>query len=121
MEIPHLSQLPRPSRLPVGSALASPPRAVLAEEDPAARLRAAAAVALAGSGLVPGPALWPGLAAWAWSGGLTLVAVPLGALGLSAALAAGLLAARGALGRAGVLAGQVPSPARIGTGGGARV
>jgi hypothetical protein len=52
-------------------------------------------VALAGSGLAAGPALWLGLAGWAWSGGLALLAVPLGLLGLLAALLSGLLVLRG--------------------------
>jgi hypothetical protein len=102
VEISHRRRPPRPPRLSVGAAPASPPRAVLAEDEPPAGLRSAAAVALAASGLVLGPALWLGLAAWAWSGGLALAAVPLGALGLSAALVAGLLAARRTPTRAGV-------------------
>jgi hypothetical protein len=89
---------------------------VLAEDDSWARLRQAAAVALAGSGLVLGPALWLGLAVWAWSGGLALLAVPLGVLGLSAALVAGLLAARRVLGGAGDDPDPSRAPARIGAG-----
>jgi hypothetical protein len=78
-----------------------------------ARLRSAVAVALVGSGLVLGPALWLGLAAWAWAGGLALLAVPPGVLGLSAALLSGLLAVRAAR-RPGMPAGPAPFSTHLG-------
>jgi hypothetical protein len=91
---------PRAPHTPVRPVLAAPvttPAAMRPAGDPSAsrRLRSAAAVALAGSGLLVGPALWLGLAAWASSAGLAPLAVSLGALGLLAALVPVLLALRG--------------------------